>query len=325
MKAITFDHYGPADVLQLSEIARPEPTENEILIRVYAAEVTKTDCELRRFSFSVNWFWLPLRMSVGLFRPRIRVLGGYFAGTVVAVGRDVSRFQPGDQVFGCTRLKLGAHGEYLCLPEHYTIVTKPHNLSFEQAAAVPLGGLNALHYMRLARIQPGEQVLINGAGGSIGSFALQIAKTMGAEVTAVDIGYKADMLREAGADHVINYKHEYFADRDKQYDVIFDMVAASRYSDCIRCLKPGGRYLLGNPRLSSMIRAFITSWFSDKTVQFAFANEREEELMTLKSMLEAEQIKPFVDRVYQQAQAVEAHRRVETEERVGIVVLKMNG
>jgi NADPH:quinone reductase-like Zn-dependent oxidoreductase len=182
---------------------------------------------MRRFSFPVKWFWLPLRLAFGLVRPKRNILGGYFSGVVVAVGKDVSRFQPGDAVFGATKLRFGAHGEFLCLPEHYTLEKKPDNISFEQAAAVPLGGLNAIHFMRKARLQPGESILINGAGGSIGIFAVQIAKRMGAEVTAVDHGAKADMLRDIGADHVIDYTREDFTRLDQTYDAIFDMVVDS--------------------------------------------------------------------------------------------------
>ena len=173
MKAIVYIEYGSADVLRLEEIAKPTPNDAEILIRVRAAEVTKADCELRSFSFPVKWFWLPLRLAMGIKGPKRQVLGGYFSGEVEAVGKDVSKLKVGDQVFGSTKLRMGAYGEYVCLPAEYTISTKPSNLSFEEAAAVPLGGLNAFHFLRMARVQKGEKVLINGAGGSIGTFGVQ--------------------------------------------------------------------------------------------------------------------------------------------------------
>ena len=322
MRAAIYNRYGGPEVLSLGDVAQPEPGDDELLIETRAAEVTKADCEMRRFSFPVKWFWLPLRIALGLFRPKRPILGGYFSGVVVAVGKDVSRFRPGDEIFGTTNLRFGAHGEFLCLPENYTLEKKPENIGFEQAAAVPLGGLNAIHFMRKARLQAGESLLINGAGGSIGSFALQIAKRAGAEVTAVDHGDKADMLRDIGADHVIDYTREDFTRMDRTYDVIFDMVADSSYSGGIGRLKHGGRYLMGNPRVTDMLRSVVTPLFSDKQAYFQFAGEKQQELHDLAQMLEAGEIEPVVDRVYPLEQIADAHRRVETEARQGIVIVK---
>lgn len=323
MKAIVYTKYGPADVLQLAELEKPTPKDNEVLINVHAAEVTKADCELRSFKFAVMWFWLPLRVAMGIFKPRKPVLGGYFAGEVESVGSNVSKFQTGDQIFGTTGLRFGAYGEYLCLPESYTLALKPNNVSFEEAAAIPLGGLNALHFLRKANIQRGEKVLVNGAGGSIGTFAVQIAKTMGADVTAVDSGIKQDMLTRIGADHFFDYTKADFTKSGQTYDVIFDMVANNSYSACIKTLKPKGRYLMGNPRVSDMLRSVLTSIFTDKTAVFAFAGEKVEELSALKEMVEQDKIKPVVDKVYSIEQGAEAHRRVETEQRLGIVVISL--
>ena len=170
MKAVVYTKYGSPDVLQLKEVEKHAPRDNEVLIKVHAAEATKTDCELRSFNFPVKWFWLPLRIAMGLIKPKKQILGGYFAGEVESVGKEVSKFKKGDQVFGTTKLRMGAYGEYVCLPASYTLVPKPYNVSFEEAAAVPLGGLNALHFLRKANIRKGEKVLVNGAGGSIGTF-----------------------------------------------------------------------------------------------------------------------------------------------------------
>jgi NADPH:quinone reductase-like Zn-dependent oxidoreductase len=323
MKAIVYTEYGAAEVLHLEEMALPVPGDDEIRIRVHAVEATKADCEMRSFKFAVNWFWLPLRVALGITRPKNPVLGGYFAGEVDAVGKDVVKFKPGDAVCGTTRLRLGAYAEYLCLPAEYTIVPKPHNLGFEEAAALPLGGLNALHFMRRASIHSGEKVLINGAGGSIGTFAVQIAKMMGAEVTAVDSGIKLEMLRRIGADHCIDYNREDFSKSGKTYDVIFNMVAGSLYSASVNSLNPGGRYLMGNPRLADMLRAVVTTRFSDKTAIFAFAGETEDELHALKDMIEAGKIAPVVDGIFAPEQAAEAHRRIETEQRLGVVVIRL--
>lgn len=301
----------------------PVPKSDEILIQVRAAEATKGDCEMRSFQFAVKWFWLPLRVAMGLLRPKRAILGGYFAGEVVELGRDVTQFKIGERVFGATRLRFGAYGEYLALPANYTITTMPNNMNYTDAAAVPLGGLNALHFMQRANIRVEDKVLINGAGGSIGTHAVQIAKSMGAEVTAVDAARKEHMLRRLGIDHFIDYQTEDFTRTGNCYDVIFDMVAQSSYSACIRSLKPGGRYLSGNPRLVVMLRSVLTSWFSDKTASFAFARESHAELVALKGLIEAGKIGSIVDSVLPLEQVVEAHRRVEAEQRVGAIVLAM--
>ena len=321
MRAVVYKEYGQADVLHVAEVEKPAPAVDEVLVRVHAAEVTKADCEMRSFNFQVKWFWLPLRIALGLRKPKRPILGGYFAGEIEAVGRNVERYSKGEAIFGCTRLRLGAYGEYLCLPASYTLAPKPDNISFEEAAAVPLGGLNAFHFLSKANIRPGEKVLVNGAGGSIGTFGVQIAKTMGAEVTAVDSAIKEDMLRRIGADHFIDYSREDFARNGQAYDVILSMVAKTSYSGCMNALKPGGRYLLANPRLTDMFRSMLTSVFTDRTAIFAFAGEKLQELLALKEMIEAGEISATVDSVYPFEQAVAAHRRVETEQRLGTVVL----
>ena len=321
MKAITYAEYGPPDVLQLEEVENPVPRDDEVLIRVRAAEATKSDCEMRSFRFSVNWFWLPLRIAVGVRKPRRQILGGYFSGEIESIGKSVTRFSEGDAIFGAAGLRMGAYGEYMTLPDTASIARKPENMTFTEAAAVPLGGLNALHFMRRAEIRAGETVLINGAGGSIGAHAVQIAKSMGAEVTAVDSTITQDMLRRLGADRCIDYTRENFAASGRTYDVVFDMVPGSSYSDCIKALNPNGRYLSGNPRLSIMLRSMFTTRFSDKTATFAFAKETEEELLTLKEMIEEGKIRSIVDEVFSMRQAADAHRRVETEQRLGAVVI----
>jgi NADPH:quinone reductase-like Zn-dependent oxidoreductase len=323
MKAIVYAKYGPPEVLRIAEVATPVPKDGEVLIRVRAAEATKSDCELRSFHFSVKWFWLPLRLALGVVRPRRKILGGYFSGEVVAVGEGVTRLSSGDQVYGSSGLKLGGYGEFLVLSGKATIVSKPTNMSFEEAAAVPLGGLNALHFMRRAGIQAGDRILIIGAGGSIGTHAVQIAKSMGAEVTVVDKTSKQGGLRHLGADHFIDYTKERFEDRADTYDVIFDMVPTSSYSACIRALRSGGRYLSGNPRFTTMLRSPLTTWFTSKTARFAFARETQAELLELKTMIEDGAIRSIVDRVYAMDQAAEAHRRVEAEDRVGGVVISI--
>jgi NADPH:quinone reductase-like Zn-dependent oxidoreductase len=323
MRAVVYRDYGPVDVLELRQVEDPVPQDDELLIRVLAAEVTKADCELRSCRFAVSWLVLPMRLVLGIRRPRRQVLGGYFAGVVEGVGRQVDNFSVGDDVFGAAQLRLGTHAELLCLPASYTIVEKPRNMSFAEAAAVPLGGLNALHFMRKAEIERGDRLLINGAGGSIGSHAVQIAKHMGAEVTAVDSGRKAEWLLALGADHFIDYERENFVGRGDPFDVVFDMVAGSSYADCMRCLKPKGRYIAGNPRLMTMLRCLLTTRLTDKRAMFAFAAETYEELLTLKRMIEEGRIVSVVDQIYPMDRVAEAHRRVETEQRIGAVVLRI--
>lgn len=323
MKAITYSRYGPPETLTVKEVERPSPKDDEVLIRVHAAEATKSDCEMRAFKFSVKWFWLPLRLAVGVTAPRRQILGGYFAGTIVAVGADVTEFSVGDEVFGATGLRMGAYAEYLALPARATIGLKPQNMSFVEAAAVPLGGLNALHFMRLAKIEPGERVLINGAGGVIGAHAVQIATSMGAEVTAVDSAIKEDLLRRLGAAHFIDYTKNSFAEKHDHYDVLFDMVPGSSFSACVRTLKPKGRYFSGNPRLSLILRSLITRRFTNVETSFAFARETKEELVALKNMIENGEIVPIVDKIFSMDEAPEAHRLVETEQRRGAVVIQL--
>ncbi|XOV90450.1 MAG: NAD(P)-dependent alcohol dehydrogenase [Pseudomonadota bacterium] len=324
MKAITYYRYGPPDVLGIEEIEAPQPNPDEVLIRVQAAEVTKSDCEMRSFRYAVKWFWLPLRLYLGLRAPRRPVLGGYFAGEIVAVGRDVNEFAPGDPILGSAGLRLGAHAEYMTLPASYTLVAKPPSMDFETAAAMSLGGLNALHFLRSMKVKAGDRVLINGAGGSIGAWAIQIAKAMGAEVTAVDKPAKEQALRGFGADHFIDYTRTSFVANGETYDAIFDMVPNSSYSGCMQRLAPGGHYCTGNPTLFRMLRCGLTNLFTSRTATFSFAGETREELQTLVTLFETGQIRSIVDTVYPMDKVVEAHQRVENEERSGAIVISFN-
>ena len=319
MKAVIYREYGGPEVLRLAEVDVPRPKDNEILIRVRAAEVTKADCELRSFRFPVKWFWLPLRVALGITRPRKQILGGYFSGQVEAVGSEVTGFKPGDAVYGSAGFGMGGYGEFLCVPASATVVPMPTNMTFEEAAAVPLGGLNALHFMRLAKIQAGDTVLINGAGGSIGMFAVQIAKSMGAHVTAVDGAHKEAMLRSLGIDRFIDYQKHDFAAGAEAYDVVFNMVANRSFSSCIGALKPGGHYLTANPKVTDMLRSALP--LNGKKASIAFAGERPEELRDLTEMIEQGQVRSVVDRVLPMERVKEAHHLVETEARLGSIVM----
>ena len=325
MRAITYSRYGPPDVLRIEDVAAPTPKDDEVLVRVRAVEATKADCELRSFRFSVKWFWLPLRIAVGITRPRERILGSYFAGVVERTGSQVTRLKEGDEVFGSVGFGRGCYAEYVTFAEKATVVAKPSNMTFAEAAAVPLGGLNALHFMRLAQVRPGERVLVNGAGGVIGAHGVQIAKALGAEVTAVDSTVKEELLARIGADRFVDYEREDFAARGETYDVIFDMVPGSSYRACIACLNAGGRYLKGNPRAADLARSAWTTRTTDKTVRVAFARETQEELTELVRMVEDGRIVSIVDRVLPMERAAEAHQLVETEQREGAIVLAIDG
>src|SRR5688572_26295580 len=301
MKAIVWTKYGSPDVLQLREIAKPTPKANEVLIKIYATTVTAGDCEARNLKLPIL-IRLPMRMYVGLRKPkRITILGQELAGEIEAIGKDVKRFKTGDQVFGTTGLGFGAYAEYICLPEKSAmgaLATKPANMTYEEAAAVPTGGLEALHFIRKGNIQRGEKVLILGAGGSIGTFAVQLARYFGAEVTGVDSSGKLNMLRTIGADHVIDYTQEDITKHAEIYDVIFDVMGKSSFSGSVRSLKQNGRYLLGNAGLSQMVRGRWTSIRSSKKVIIGAANQQNEDLLFLKALIEAGKMKSVIDRCY---------------------------
>lgn len=328
MKAVIWTRYGPPDVLQLQEVAQPIPKDDEVLIKVHATTVTAGDCEMRSLKLPL-YFALPMRAYAGLSRPkRIRIMGQELAGAVEAVGKDVTEFKPGDRVFGTTGFGLGAYAEYACQPAGAaelagTLAIMPAVMSYEQAAAVALGGLEALHFLRQAQIQPGQHVLINGAGGSIGVMGVQLAKHAGAEVTAVDNGEKLAMLRTIGADHVVDYRQEDFTRRGQVYDVIFDVAGKSSVSASLRSLKPGGCYLLANPGLAQRIRAPWNSSRNGKRVVIGSASHTTEDLVFLAGLVEAGKIKAVIDRHYPLAQIAEAHRYVETGRKQGAVVISV--
>jgi 2-desacetyl-2-hydroxyethyl bacteriochlorophyllide A dehydrogenase len=321
MKSVLWTKYGSPDGLQIGEVEKPTPKDNEVLIRVRAATVTAGDCEMRSLKFPLL-LSLPMRMYVGLGRPtRIKIMGQELAGEIEAVGKDVKRFKKGDQVFAAAGFGFGAYAEYKCLSEDAVLVIKPINLTYEEAAAVPTGGLEALHFLRKGNIQSGQQVLINGAGGSIGTFAVQLTKYFGAEVTGVDRSSKLDMLRSIGTDHVIDYTQEDFTKSGETYDVIFDVMGKSSFSGSVRSLKQNGRFLLGNPGLSQMVRGRWISMRSSQQVIMGAASQKTEDLFFLKELIEAGKIKPVIDRCYPLEQIAEAHRYVDTGQKRGNVVI----
>ena len=323
MRAITYDRYGGPEVLGVSEVRRPVPSAEQLLIRVQAAEACKSDCEMRGFEFGVKWFWLPLRLGLGVRRPRRSILGLYFAGVVEEIGADVQDFAVGDAIYGSPGMRRGAYGEYLTVPASAAIAAKPSSMTFAEAAAVPLGAVNALHFLRAAEVSEGDRVLVNGAGGVIGAYGVQIAAAWGATVTGVDAAHKEDFVRGLGASAFVDYEQQNVTTSSERFDVIFDMVPSTSVRGMLGLLDRGGRYANGNPRLSTLLRAPFTSRFSDKRMHVAFAEETSELLTELATMVEAGTIGPIVDRVLPMDEAPEAHRLVESEERVGAIVLAM--
>jgi len=321
MKAIIWTNYGPPDVLQRQEVEKPTPKDNEVLIRLVAATVTAGDCEVRGLKLPL-WPRLPLRIFVGLRKPkRLTILGQELAGEIEAVGKNVNKFKIGDPVFAATGFGMGAYAEYKCLPEDGALAIKPINMSYAEAAAVPVGGLEALHFLRKSNIQRGQKVLINGAGGSIGTIGVQLAKHFGAEVTAVDSAEKLEMLRSIGANHVIDYAQEDFTKNGQTYDVIFDVIGKSSFSRSIRTLNEKGFYLIANPTFSKKIRGAWVSKRSSKRVLSDAADHKAENLIFLKDLIEAGKLKSVIDRCYPLAEVAEAHQYVETGQKAGNVII----
>jgi 2-desacetyl-2-hydroxyethyl bacteriochlorophyllide A dehydrogenase len=326
MKAIVWTKYGSPDGLQLREVATPTPKDKEVLIKVHAATASTADTELRRLKLPLL-FAIPLRLYLGFIKPtRITIPGTEFAGEIVSTGKDVTGYKPGDQVFGYTGLSMGTYAEYMCVAEDSAgmagvFAKKPVNMSYEEAAAVPFGGLEALHSLRKANIQHGQKVLIVGAGGSIGTYSVQLAKLYGAEVTGVDHTSKLEMLRSIGSDHVIDYTREDFTKNGKKYDVIMDTFDKSPFAGSLRSLTENGIYLNANPGLFDRIWMGWASKGSSKKIIPWTAGYTTDNLLALKKLIEAGTIKAIIDRRYPLEQIAEAHRYVETGQKKGNVVI----
>jgi len=322
MKAIIWTRYGPPNVLQLNDIEKPTPKDKEVLIKIHATTVTTGDCEMRGMKVSLFYRFF-MRLYIGFRRPkRITILGMELAGEIESVGKDVKRFKIGDQVFAAPSFnKLGTYTEYICLPEESKeglLAKKPINMTYQEAAAVPIGGLEALHFIGNGNVKNGQMVLINGAGGTIGTFAVQLAKYYGAEVTCVDTTRKLEMLRSIGADHVIDYTQEDFTKNKESYDVIFDVVGKRSFSDFKNSIKKNGLLILANPKLSHLLR----SRFSSMKIKVRKLNSKIEDLLFLKELIEEGKIKSIIDRTFSLEKAVEAHRYVETGNKIGHVIIK---
>ncbi len=321
MKAIVYVKYGPPEVLHLQEVERPTPKANEVLIRNYATTVTLFDCWMRS-STSPPGFGLLMRLATGIRRPKQPILGTELAGEIEAVGKDVKLFRKGDQVFGFTGMNLGAYVEYICLPEDGMLSIKPANITYEEAAAVPQGALTALYFLKKGNIQSGQKVLIFGASGGVGTFAVQLAKYFGAEVTGVCSTAKLELVKSLGADRVIDYTQEDFTKGGATYDIVFDTIGKSPFAGSKRSLKQEGFYLFatfGLPRLLQILWLKMTS--SKRVGPLGIVEERTEDLVYLKELIEAGKIKSVIDRRYPLEQAAEAHGYIETGQKKGQVVI----
>lgn len=320
MQAVICTQYGEPDVLQLQTIKKPVPKQNEILIKVHAATATTAGLAGRKGR--------PLfaRLFSGLTRPKKNILGSELAGEVVAIGQDVTQFKSGEHVFGTTAASLGAHAEYVALSEELALTQMPSNLNFAEAAAVVEGGLTAVHFLKnKVTIQPGQNVLIYGASGAVGTGAVQVAKLFGATVTGVCSGANVDMVRRLGANEVIDYTQEDFTKNGRCYDIIFDTVGKRPFSQCKESLTPDGIYLDAGSA-ATLFPMLWTSFFGRKKAILAAtyvraASDIKQDLLYLKGLIEAGKFKPVIDRCYPLAETADAHRYVETERKKGNVII----
>jgi NADPH:quinone reductase-like Zn-dependent oxidoreductase len=319
MKAAVHTSYGPPDVVRITEVDKPTPKDNELLVRVYATTVNRTDCGFRAAKpFFVRFF-------TGLRKPKVTVLGSEFAGEVEALGSGVMSFEVGDRVFGFTEGPFGAHAEYLTIPDDGSVATVPANMTFEEAAPSTEGSHYAFTLIRKAKVRSGQDVLVYGATGAIGSAAVQLLKSLGANVTAVCATDHVALVKGLGADRVIDYTAEDFTRDGQTYEVVIDAVGKSSFGRCRRLLKPGGIYLSSElGRLSqNPILALVTPLLRGKKVMFPIPTDNQEMVRYFKGLIESGDFKPVIDRRYPLDQIVEAYRYVETGQKVGNVVISL--
>lgn len=320
MKAVICTKYGPPEVLEVKDIKKPFTKDNEVLIKVQATTVTSGDTRVRAFRVPLS-FWLFARLVLGFRRPRISIFGAELSGEIEETGKEVKNFTKGDQVFAYPGHHGGGYAEYICLPENSAITIKPTNLTYEEAAAVSFGGNTALHFLKQANLQKGQKVLIYGASGSVGTYAVQLAKYFGAEVTGVCSINNIDLVKSLGANTVFDYEKEDFAKKGEKYDVIFDAVGKAPFSGCMRSLKKEGTYLqvVATPIMG--IRMRWASLTSSKTLIGGTATPKTKNLIFLKKLVEEGKLKPVIDMTYPLEQVVKAHRYVDKGHKKGNVVI----
>jgi len=315
MKAIVCTKYGPPEVLLLKEVEKPGPKDNEILIRIFNTAVNSADWRLRKADPGA------VRLFFGFAKPKKPILGGVFSGEIEAVGKNVTRFKTGDQVFGSTGMRFGAYAEYTCLPEDGVFAIKPYNCSHKASATIPFGGTTALYFLKKASIKPGQKVLIYGASGAIGTAAVQLARYFGAEVTGVCSTSNLEMVKSLGATKVIDYTKEDFTTNGETYDVIFETVNKLSFSKSIMSLKKYGVLILGAAGISKMLQGLWHSITSSSKVLSGVMSESAEDIIFLKELIEQGHYKPVVDKTYCLEQMVEAHRYAEQGHKKGNVAI----
>lgn len=316
MRAVDCSEYGAPEVLQIVKLEIPEPAKDELLIRVHATSVNSGDVRIRKAD---PWI---IRLIFGFKKPRRSILGTTFSGEVVKIGEDVRNYQIGDSVFGSTGMRFGSYAEYLCVQETATVSLKPESITHSEAATIPFGGTTALHFIQKANIQPGQKVLIYGASGAVGSAALQLAKSKGAIVTAVCSGPNGGLMKELGADRVIDYTKEDFSVLGESYDVIYEAVNKLSFSKSIRSLKKGGVLILGAAGLPQMIRAGFAR-IAGRNVLTGVIKESAAEMIILKDLVNGGKFKPVVDRIFPLEKIVEAHRYVDLGHKRGNVAIRI--
>ena len=317
MKAAVYTQYGPPEVLQVKEVAKPSPKDNEILVRINATAVNSGDVRLRKADpFAVRFFF-------GLLKPRINILGSVFSGEVESVGSKVSLFNVGDQVFGHTDMRLGAYAEYICLPEHGSLALKPASISHNEAAAIPFGGVTALHFIRKANIKANQKVLVVGASGAVGSAAVQLAKSYGAIVTGVCSTANIDLVKSIGADKVIDYTKEDFMQNGEIYDLIFDTVNTIPVARAAKSLAKNGIMILSAAGMSEMLQGFWISKTNNIKVLTGVISHTSEGIIFLRQLIESGKFKPVIDRTYPLEQIAEAHAYAEKGHKKGNIVISI--
>lgn len=323
MKAIRCPRYGSPEVLEFAEVPLPTPKANEVRVRIRATSVTVADSRIRGFNVP-RAFWIPARLALGVVRPKNSILGVELAGDIDALGADVKNFQPGTPVYGATLSGMGAYAQYICLPANGAIANKPSNLSYEEAAAIPIGACTALHFLNKADVKPGQHIMVYGASGSVGTYTIQLAKYFGAEVTAVCSSKNAALVKSLGADHVIDYRQNDFEARLGEYDIVFVAIDKIPFSICNRILKKGGVYL--NITAAFKNPAMIWASMTDGKRIFTGQNTQETaaDLQFLSKLIEDGRMKVVIDRTFRFDQIVEAHRHVDAGHKIGNVAVTVD-
>jgi len=315
MKAIELSKYGAPEFLQMNEVEKPSPKDNEILIKIHASSVSSGDARMRRADPFI------IRLIFGFKRPRKPILGVVVAGEIEAIGTSVSKYKIGDQVFGSSGMNFGAHAQYVAVPKDAVLALKPSNMTYEEAASIPFGATASMHFLRIANIQQGQKVLIYGASGALGSMAVQLANNFGAEITAVCSTANVEMMKSLGADHVIDYTKEDFTKNGKKYDVVFDTVGKCSIRKALKSLNDNGQLLLASAGIGTMIGGSIRSMFINKKIVSGVIKETVKDMNFFKQLIEKGSLKAVIDRTYPLEQIAEAHAYVDKGHKKGNVII----